>query len=243
MGNLRVAIAVTLAAGCGAVQDFDDFGPERPLGADEHLEEAVAYDDAAAVHERAAADAEARARQQELVCGDRVLESQASSGGERLLIQSPCWSSDNGVARHRQVAARLRADAKAHRLRAQALREAEQHSCAMTGAVTGETAAGGPFAQVVGVEAIVEGGEVRGARIRMRATPGGAALVERAIACDRARAAVIGWVPDASDPTLLENAEVSVLEMGDGSTLVIVRSADEATALSIVGRAEALLEP
>jgi hypothetical protein len=240
MGNLRVAIAVTIAAGCGAVQDFDDFGPERRLGADEHLEEAVASDDAAAVHERAAADAEARALQQDLVCGDRVLESQASSGGERLLIQSPCWSSDNGIARHRQVAARLRADAKAHRARAQALREAERHSCA----ATGETAAAaGPFAQVVGVEAIVEGGEVRGARIRVQATPGGAALVERAIACDRARAAVIGWVPDGNDPTLLEGADVSVLEMGDGSTLVIVRSADEATALSIVGRAEALLEP
>ena len=54
---------------------------------------------------------------------------------------------------------------------------------------------------------------------------------------------MIGWVPDGSDPTLLEGADVSVLEMGDGSTLVIVRSADEATALAIVGRAEALLEP
>jgi len=241
---MRPVYLVFVLTACGGVRGVDDPTPPRPMGVQGNLAEAQKNEDAAKDHEIAADEAEARARQHELACGDMVLQEQATSGGEELMARTPCWSSEaSGVDHHRQEAAKLRADARSHRALARELRQAERANCVGLREVSHT-----PFAHtddITAVAAIVEHGAVRGARIRFRPVRDlDAAWLRRAISCQQARAAALGWEPTHAgyDPTLLPGAEVEVTDDKDGP-VVSVRSSDEMTAIAIYGRAEALLDP
>jgi hypothetical protein len=240
MRNLSlVVIAVTMAA-CGGRREPP---PQRPLGVAAHLEEAERHEAEAARAERLAAELAVRKPQDDFVCMDQALADQSTSGGERL-IRSPCWAGEIGaVDRHRDDAARLRADAAEHRARARALSTAERTSCAgLTDAELDHT----PFAHredVAAVTAELEEGALRGARIRFAPVRGlDAAWLRGAIACHQARAAAVGFNPKymSYDPTVIAGAEVSVVEDARG-ILVIVRAADDATSRIVYERAEELL--
>ena len=87
--------------------------PARPLGVHDHLVEADRHEADARAHDELASSAEQRAATTPRICGDDGLSAQATSGGERLTPSAPCWTSEaDAVERHRQAAARLRADAR-----------------------------------------------------------------------------------------------------------------------------------
>jgi hypothetical protein len=243
---MRTALlaAVLLAVACGG-RSPDPWPAPRPLGVQEHLAEAERQDAEAQVHEQTASEA-TRRDPYELICPDPVLADQLTSGGERLLARTPCWSAEPTAAtRHRELAEHLRADAAAHRARAAELAAAERRAC---DGMPAEELAHSPFAHredVDAVAALVENGRVHGARIRFRPVPGLTVdYLRGAIACHQARAAALGWEPThfAYDPTLLPGAEVRVHQHGQ-AVVVTARAADQATALTIYGRAEELLDP
>jgi hypothetical protein len=219
--------------------------PHRPLGVQANLEEAEHHERDADLQENQATEAGTRVVGERAACGDRVLADQLTSGGERLLGRSPCWTEADDEERHRELAADLRADAAVHRARARELAQAELDAC--VGMPTDELDHT-PFfhrGDVAAVAALVENGHVRGARIRFRAVPGLTVdWLREAIACHQARAAALGW-PERHfpyDPTMVPGTAVTVEERG-ASILVVVRADDDLAAQVAYGRAEDLLEP
>jgi hypothetical protein len=216
----------------------------RPLGVEGHLDEARRHDSDAEAKERIAHDVEATSQDRQQVCTDMVLADQAHSGGEPLVAVFPCWTREQSAAdRHRDEAARLRADAHVHRVRARALVEVERQSCAT---MPDDELDHTPFAHredIVSVVAELDGDEVRGARIRFRPVEGlTAEWLRTAIGCHQARAAALGHDPAymAYDPSVVPGAEVAVSEDADG-VVVVLRGSDDASALAVYGRAEELV--
>jgi hypothetical protein len=241
-GIMKAALfSFAVLAACGGGSSM----PHRPTGVQDNLAEADRHERDAELQEGQAAQAERRVVGETAACGDRVLADQLTSGGERLLGRSPCWTAADDEARHRELAADLRADAAAHRARARELAQAERDAC--EGMPTNELDHT-PFfhrADIAAVAALVEGGEVRGARIRFRAVPGLTSdWLREAIACHQARAAALGWPEQhfAYDPTMVPGATATVEERG-GSILVVIRADDDLAAQVAYGRAEDLLDP
>lgn len=219
--------------------------PPRPLGAHDHLAEAERHErDARAIEQRAGADERLGGRPA-VTCGDQTIADQVTSGGERLGIHVPCWTDEAAaVARHRD-AARLRADARAHRVQARALVATARIAC--EGLPESERDHS-PFAHhedIAAVEAVLEGDRIAGARITFHPVPGlDAAWLGRALACHHAQAAVFGFDPlfMTECPSAVAGATTTVLDEPAG-LVVVVRATDPAAALVIYARAEALLAP
>ncbi len=235
---------VLILSACGG--DSGQRVPPRTYGVTDHLVEAEEHDEEARRHEAKADEAEARgASRTPQACGDTVLADQSTAGGERLGIQ-PCWTAESAaVERHRAAAERLRKHAAEHRAWARYLLEAEQASCRGLDPAEIDHS---PFAHhedIAAVTAELDSDRLRGARIRFAAVPGLTAdWMRGAVACHQARAAALGYDPQylADDPTTVAGAAVEVLEH-DGALVVVVRAPEDAAALVIYARAEALLAP
>jgi hypothetical protein len=213
-----------------------------PLGVEGNLTEASRHDAEAARHDRMAHDVGVEGQSQP-VCGDTAIADQTTSGGERVGLHTPCWTSFGSTAeQHREQAARQRDDARVHRAKARKLVEAERRACATM--PTGELNHT-PFSHrddIATVVAELDGDKVRGARIELRPVAGLTAdWLRTAIGCHQARAAALGYDPTymGYDPTLLAGVDTEVLD-SDGHLVVVVRASDEATALAVYGRAEEL---
>ncbi len=238
---LSTTIALVAAGACGG----PDRLPATPLSVTDHLLEAEQHDAEARQHDQQARAAEPGASAASAkACQDRVLADQAVSGGQRLGIQ-PCWASEEAtVERHRASADRLRAHAAEHRAHAHDLLAAERAACAGLDPAEIDHS---PFAhheEIAAVAAELDGDRLRGARVRFAAVPGlSADWMRSALACHHARAAALGFDPTyLSDcPSTVAGAETTVLEQ-DGDLVVVVRAKDEAAALIIYARAEALLD-
>lgn len=219
--------------------------PPRPMGASDHLAVAQRCEDDARHHDELAADAEARKAQDGgLICGDRALAQQATSGGETLTPRPPCWTTEaDAVARHRTAAAQLRADARAHRALARQLVGAAREACE---SLPENELVVSPFSHaddLRSVDAVVEGDRVRGARIRFKPVAGlDAAWLERSLSCHQALAAAVGFEPTymPTSPAAVEHARVVAVDTAAGPE-VEIRSDDPAAALVIYARAEELL--
>lgn len=242
---MRPVLAATIAlaaAACAGTQSV----PKQPLGAREHLAEADRHEaDAQALEDRAAA-LERVQRPQTVVCGDQVLADQSTSGGERLGARAPCWTGERGaIARQREAAAHLRADARSHRARARALIIAADAACVGLPAEELEHSPFDHHEDIAAVSAELRGGRLAGARIRFAAVPGlDADWLRRSLTCHQALAAAVGHEPTylATCPAVLPASRFEVLDRPAG--LVVVVTAEElATALTIYARAEALLDP
>lgn len=237
-------LVVVLAAACAKPAAI----PPRPLGVQDNLAEAERHDaDADALEARAAAREQVAApAQPAYVCGDQALADQATSGGERLGGRAPCWRGEtNAVERDRAAAARLRADARAHRAQARALLRTSHAWCAgLPVAELDHT----PFdhrEDLQSVSAELEGDRIRGARIRFRPVPGlTAEWLRQTLACHQALAAAEGYDPHylASCPAVIAGTTIDVIDDPDG-LVVVIRGDDPAAALTAYGRAEALLDP
>jgi hypothetical protein len=217
--------------------------PPRQLGVAEGLAEAERCEQDADRHEQVA-DEIAAAGGARAGCGDVVLADQPRSGSDPVVMLAPCWTGEQDVVtRHLEEAERLRAEASAHRAHARELLAAEDAACA---AVPYDELTHTPFAHtsdLAAVTAELDGDRVSGARIQFRPVEGlTTSWLRTAIACHHARAAARGYDPTymGYDPSVLAGAVTEVTEADDG-IVVVIRSSDDATALSIYGRAEDLL--
>jgi hypothetical protein len=180
-----------------------------------------------------------------LVCGDRALADQVTSGGERLMPFAPCWSSENSaVDRHRIAAAKLRSDAATHRAQARILLSDIAACDGLPEAEVNHSLLD-HREDIASVVAELDEGRLVGARVRFRRVLGLTAdWMKQSLACHHARAALVGfdesYLPHS--PAVVAGAETTVLEEDDGF-VVLVNGKDTATALIIYARAEALLDP
>ncbi len=237
---MRTAILLSVVlTGCGGGSRP---APEKPLGAAEHLTEAQRHDRVAAQHEDEAEVLERQGATPVLTCIDQPLAGVPYSGTEPLQVMRPCWRTDD-IETHRRAARQNSREAADHRRAARELRVAEQQACAGLGE---EEIAHGPFWHVddiAVVERIDEGGELRGARVVFLSVSGlSPAWLERAIACEQARAAVIGYDQRASStsPATLPHVKAEVRPV-PGGIAVMLRSPDPLVAAQIYGRASYLL--
>ena len=242
LGVLAVAAGV---AACGSSQQEETL-PPRHLSATEHHNEALRHDREARARDAARKPrGEAAAGQQaEYGCYEEGREMpEPTSGGERIEVLRPCWtavtrsSSDNqkDAAAHRREAAR-------HRRMAESLWRAEKRACAGLSQADIEQS---PFSHrddIVRVEPLRAGNQARGARVVFRAVRGlSADWMQKAITCHQARAAALGYPPQAMsyDPLMAAPTRTTVEQRGEEIVVTVTASRDDEAA-AVLGRAQAL---
>ncbi|HRC54429.1 MAG TPA: hypothetical protein PKU97_00840 [Kofleriaceae bacterium] len=217
-----------------------------PMTAQDHLSEAERHEAEARALEARAAEKERAGTPTPYTCGDSRLNELATSGGERLHVQTPCWAGElSAIQRDRSAADRLRAEARQHRSKARAMVLSERAWCA--GLPTSELDHT-PFdhrEDLLSVRAEIEGDRLRGARVRFRRVPGlTVEWLRQTLACHQAIAAIAGYDPLhlSTSPSVVAGAESTVIDDPRGIE-VVIRSNDPAAALVVYARAEALLDP
>jgi len=191
-------------------------------------------------HDRAAAETRAPTSEN-YACGDTVLNDQITTGGQPVTSWMPCWDTDEEAAQaHRSAAAHELKAAREERAQAAALARAELASCR---GIPPRELTHTPLSHAKEIAEIIphrEGDEVRGVHVVFKRVPGlDAKWMERAIACHRARSAVLGHVASI-DPTLLPGTEVTVTQDGD-HVQVYIRAADADTGALALARAQSLV--
>lgn len=216
------------------------------MSAQEHLSEAEQHEADARALETRAAEKERAGTPTPYTCGDSALNELATSGGERLHVQTPCWAGErSAIERDRAAADRLRAEARDHRARARAMVTAQKRWCAGLPAAELEHTPFDHREDLASVRAELEGDRVRGARVRFRPVPGLTAdWLRQTLACHQALAATSGYDPTqlSQSPVVVAGAQADVIDDPRGIE-VVIRGVDSASALIVYGRAEALLDP
>ncbi len=239
-----VVVASAGACGGGAKESM----PPRYLGATQHEQEAMRQDREADQHE-AAYESQRRAeatRSPAAQCADQPLwVPDPTSGGERLPVLRPCWTSDQRSSQDQlREAAEHRREAARHIEAAAALRKAERESCASLGK---DELSHSPFyhrADILEVESVMAKGQVEGARVVFRRVPGlDAAWMRKAISCHQARAAALGYPPTIMSycPLMIAPTGATVEETADTVTVTVRASRDEQAA-AVLARAQDLVD-
>jgi hypothetical protein len=212
---------------------------EEPKSWDELIEEAREHEQRAESHALTAEAAET-APQTFKCAGDPLLSEQLTSGTEPLTHWTPCWDTRFAAVPHQRFLANKELLAAEQDLaRAASMAEEERDAC---GGLAEENLERSLFSRaddVAEVIRIVDGDEVRGARIVLAADPDlEAQWVAKRIACHRARFAMLGMNPRymPSDPTLVADTQVTVTER-DGRIEVTILGEDDLAANVALGRA------
>ena len=232
--GMRHAISIAALAGCVATAPT----PQRPQSAAAHYAEARVHDEEATEHERAAA-AEQHAMRAQVICGDRALSSQSTSGGVPITHVVPCWTHAAERDVHLRSAQRARREARAHRAIATALIKTERAACAAIAPAERDHTPSWHREDIIAIEAIRNGGPVRGARVVFRKVPGlSAAWLRTAYECQQAVAAVEGFDPTYASycPGTLDGVTIDVGERPDGFVVTFRAEANEIGA-AVWGRA------
>lgn len=215
----------------------------HPKGYAAGMEEAEQHADRAAQH-RDAAKLPDTPHTERYSCGDRALSDQATSGGERLVPTVPCWDiAEENAAHHRFLADREEQIARTERRAATSMVETELAACR---GLSDRELEHSPFAHRKEIEAVIphrESGALRGVWIVFKPVPGlGAAWMRQAIACHRARFERLGepatYLPE--DPTLVAGA-TAIVDMRGGQVVVLIETADAASARVAIERARDLV--
>ena len=234
---LASCVAALLATACGSRQQQ----PER-LSVAQHEAEAARHEGVATEHERL----HARSRQAEvgpIQCYDQRTADPAS-GGEPLRVMRPCWTREQAPSRHHLDKARAEHDEAARHLAvAAAMRRAEREACEGLG---DDEMSHSPFfhrEDIVRVDEVRPGGELKGARIVFKKVPGlEVGWMRRAISCHQARAAAMGYSPTLMSycPLMIAPTSVSVEDLG-GLIAVTIAARRDWEIAAVMGRATDLM--
>jgi hypothetical protein len=190
-----------------------------------------------------AAAADPTARPAAYACGDTVLNDQATSGGEPLTLAMPCWDYQDEaehavappvVAQASAIQRRTAADSEIQAIKG--LAESEIAACAHIPQREREHSPFSHRRSIAEVMPLFEAGKLRGAKVVFKPVPGlSADWLREDIACHQAHVAVLGSVPDAmaQDPTLVQNAEVTVIDEGDHLMVVVHTDSPDQAAVAL----------
>ena len=238
---MRLGVLAILCAACGGGQTN---APDR-RGVAERVEAARQHEQKAAEHERLAEATEGNWVTDDFNCLDPVLNDQLTTGGLRVTQWTPCIDVEfEAELRHRRAAIEERRLARSERAAAARLSERERVACQGIPPIDLYES---PFARrdaIERIDAVIDGPRVVGVRVSFDRDAGiEPEALRREIACQRARWAVAGrdprWIPQ--DPTLVDDARVTVSARGDViDVLVISRSEASATVALARARGELL---
>jgi len=205
------------------------------------MSDAARHDQKAEHHDKAAAELPRAQSPENYACGDSVLNDQQTTGAEPITSWMPCWDpEEEALEAHRSAAAHERRTAREERAQAVALARIELASCR---GIPPRELAHSPLVHRKAIAEVIahdESGEPRGVHIIFKPVAGlNARWMERAIACHRARAAVLGQEGGSPDPTLVPGAEVTVTE-DRGRVHVYIHTADSDSGALALSRARAL---
>lgn len=243
-----VGVVVSLAVGCGPPPAKDTLPATETLSAAEHMTEAQRHDREAAAHQSLAADktTDREATGAPVSCADTSYVGVPTSGGERLRLVHPCWTSvTRPDARHVARAAQHQKWSGEHRAVAAKLLGAETRAC--KGLPT-EAVDHSPFfhgQDISTVEAIAADGEPRGVRVQFEKVPGlNLEFMERSVQCHQARAAAMGYSTTFMPHCPLALQHISVTsEVGDSGQIVVTFRSDRSeVAAAVHGRIEDLVK-
>jgi hypothetical protein len=242
---MKLVLVALIAVGAACSPPVRHDHAREPRGWAGHHAAAERHEQRAEAHERAARHAESSGALESYRCGDTGLYMQSTSGTESVSHTVPCWNvHEEAALRHRTAAREHRLAAREDRVRAARLARVERAYCQeIPEAERGHS----PFAHRAAIAEVLphrQAGELRGVRIVFDPIPGlTAAYLERAIACNRARFAVLGEPADfmPEDPTLVAGAEVVVVQQ-HGHVEVVVRTADDVAAAVALSRARELVD-
>ena len=233
IASSATGLAAILLVACGGSPAPHHEHPE-PLSVAQHEEHAQGHEAEAGVsHERV--DPYSSGDQAQCVDVGGPLES----GGERMKVMKPCWTSAEQNASYLRAAEAHKSAAADHREWAKQLVEVERVSCGELGEIERSTS---PFVRgpdILSVEPYTEGQQILGARVTFRMVKG---LTKqwflKSMRCHRARAATLGFARDFMPycPLALEHTATSVVE--DAGTLVVtLRAESPLVGAQIYGRA------
>lgn len=158
------------------------------------------------------------------------------------LLTPLCWSdARNPTERYLEEAARKHEEAERHLAASRALRDTERTACGSVATPDRETSPFDHVADLVSVEPLMEGGQLRGAVATFRRVPGATAeALGKVAACHVARNAVVGHQhpPMIRCPLSVAGVEVVAKEVADGLALVM-RVGDRSAAAEVLARARA----
>lgn len=178
-------------------------------------------------------------------CGDAVLNDQITTGNERLTTFIPCWDMEEEAEHARQNRVPDPEIARARETHRGELAAAELVHCK---GIPERELTHSPFSHRRSIAEVIphrREGEIKGVRIQFRPVPGlTAAWMRKAIACHQARYASLGRPPGylPEDPTLVEGAEVRVIEHA-GAVQVFVTTPEATAGRIAFERANELLHP
>ena len=234
---LAGSAAALVAASCGSRQQQ----PER-LSVAQHEAEAARHEGRATEHERLYA----RSRQAEggpIQCYDQRTADPVS-GGEPLRVMRPCWTREQKPSRHHLDEARAEHDEAARHLAAAAsMRRAEREACEGLG---DDDMSHSPFFHrddIVRVDEVRTGGELRGPRVLFKKVPGlEVGWMRRALSCHQARAAAMGYSPTFMSycPLMIAPTSVTVEDLG-GLIAVTITARRDWEIAAVMGRATDLV--
>lgn len=231
--------AVLMLVSCGPAPKKATV-PPRTQSVQGHLAESDRHNADATAHAKQASGVRGEAAT-DIKCADDPLESVSYIGTEPYKIIRPCWDAPKTSGDwHRNEEIRHLREASEHRAMADALVAAEGRACAGLGAVEVSWSPLTRGNSITQVEPLYEGGELQGATITLRKTPGlSAAWLKRSLSCHRARAASLGYPSRfmTECPMSLPGVSAEVFD-SEGVLTVKVRATRDEIAAAILGRAE-----
>jgi hypothetical protein len=233
---MRSTFAILILASCTSSS------PPRPMSAAEHYAEARAHDrDADTEETRATAERSSAAP--DVVCGNRTLSDQSTSGGVVITHMVPCWTKSSPRDAHIHRATKLRREARVHRTIAASLIKTEREACDAIAPSQRDHTPSWHREDIARVEPIRDDGAVVGARVVFRKVEGlSTAWLRAAYACHHAQAAVEGYDPAFMPycPSALASTTIDVVERDDGLAVTFRANRPEVGA-AVWGRASALV--
>ena len=240
---MRTRIFLFALAACAGTTEPRPSAPLPPQQPDQRsytdrITDARHHDQRADQSDRVAQSAEQMPVTERFSCGDTVLNDQLTTGGVgRVTSWTPCFDVAEEQAEHeRFVAQNERLAADHDRRAAQQLVDAQVTACRDVPEREREHSVFAHRKAIARIEAVKQGDTLQGVRVVFKPVRGLTAdFVRKDIACTRARWATFGHDAQMApyDPTLIDGADVQVIDRGTHAEVVVTAGSADAADIAL----------